>query len=166
MDQAPRSILELGANVGMNYLGIKGVLRDVEFTGVEINKDALTALEKTGCRAVGGSVFEFETEESFDLVFTKGVMIHINPARLNELYSKLVRLSNKYVLIVEYYSPNPVEVSYRGHSQKLFKRDFAGEMLDLFAELTLVDYGFVYHRGESPQDDLTWFLMQKYPEAG
>ena len=35
---------------------------------------------------------------------------------------------------------------YRGHTARLFKRDFAGEMLDRFSDLRLVDYGFRYHR--------------------
>ena len=53
-------------------------------------------------------------------------------------------------------------MTYRGHSQRLFKRDFAGEMLDRFPDLTLVDYGFAYHRDANfPQDDTTWFLLEK-----
>ena len=51
-----------------------------------------------------------------------------------------------FIGLVEYYNPTPVEVEYRGHVQKLFKRDFAGEMLDRFPDLTLVHYGFAYHR--------------------
>ena len=40
--------------------------------------------------------------------------------------------------------------------------NFAGEMLDRFRDLRLVDYGFVYHRDVNfPQDDITWFLMEK-----
>jgi spore coat polysaccharide biosynthesis protein SpsF len=55
-----------------------------------------------------------------------------------------------------------VSISYRGHSDRLFKRDFAGEMLDKYADLSLVDYGFCYKRDKAfPQDDITWFLLQK-----
>ena len=44
----------------------------------------------------------------------------------------------------------------------LFKRDFAGELLDKYKnKLLLLDYGFIYHRDTYPQDDLTWFLMEK-----
>ncbi|NDB35890.1 MAG: pseudaminic acid biosynthesis-associated methylase, partial [Flavobacteriia bacterium] len=42
------------------------------------------------------------------------------------------------------------------------KRDFAGELLDTFPDLRLVDYGFAYKRDTSfPQDDITWFLLEK-----
>jgi hypothetical protein len=37
-------------------------------------------------------------------------------------------------------------------------------MLDRFPDLSLVEYGFVYHRDPFPQDDLTWFLLEK-PQA-
>ncbi len=55
-----------------------------------------------------------------------------------------------------------VPLDYRGLSNKLFKRDFAGEMLDKYPDLQLVDYGFVYHNDNSfPQDDINWFLLKK-----
>ena len=40
--------------------------------------------------------------------------------------------------------------------------DFAGEMLDKYTNLRLVDYGFFYHKDESSNlDDITWFLIEK-----
>jgi spore coat polysaccharide biosynthesis protein SpsF len=55
-----------------------------------------------------------------------------------------------------------VALPYRGHDERLFKRDFAGEILDRFPDLRLVDYGFRYRRDPNfPQDDVTWFLMEK-----
>ena len=39
---------------------------------------------------------------------------------------------------------------------------FAGEMLDKFKDLTLVDYGFNYHKDSSSLgDDSNWFLLEK-----
>jgi spore coat polysaccharide biosynthesis protein SpsF len=44
----------------------------------------------------------------------------------------------------------------------LFKRDFAGELLDRFSDLRLIDYGFVYRRDTHfPLDDISWFLFEK-----
>jgi len=78
------------------------------------------------------------------------------------VYQKLYDASSKYLLICEYYNPSPVTVTYRGHNDRLFKRDFAGELLDTFPDLRLVDYGFAYKRDTSfPQDDITWFLLEK-----
>lgn len=90
------------------------------------------------------------------------VLIHINPDMLTSVYEKLYECSNKYILIAEYYNPTPVNVSYRGHEERLFKRDFAGEMLDKYKDLKLTDYGFLYHRDNNfPLDDITWFLLEK-----
>jgi pseudaminic acid biosynthesis-associated methylase len=97
-----------------------------------------------------------------DLALIKGVLIHISPDQLAGVYEKLYQVSRRYILIAEYYNPTPVTVSYRGHNEKLFKRDFAGEMLDRYPDLELVDYGFVYHRDPLfPQDDMTWFLLRR-----
>jgi spore coat polysaccharide biosynthesis protein SpsF len=65
-------------------------------------------------------------------------------------------------MVCEYYNPTPVEVRYRGYDHALFKRDFAGELLDAFPQLSLVDYGFTWHRDTTaPLDDSTWFLLEK-----
>lgn len=92
----------------------------------------------------------------------RGVLIHINPDKLPIVYRNLYQSTNKYILISEYYNPDPVELTYRGHKGKLFKRDFAGEILDTFKDLRLVDYGFLYHRDNNfDYGDSTWFLLEK-----
>lgn len=81
---------------------------------------------------------------------------------LARAYDRLHQTSRRYICLIEYYNPSPVEVLYRGHHGRLFKRDFAGELLDAYPDLQLVDYGFIYHRDPNfPLDDLTWFLMEK-----
>ncbi len=73
------------------------------------------------------------------------------------------RCSARYLLISENYSAHPIDVVYRGQSGQLHKRDFAGEILEAFPDVSLVDYGFTYHRDPRwfPQEDVTWFLMEK-----
>ena len=91
-----------------------------------------------------------------------GVLIHLEPSKLPSVYEKIYKLSSRYILVAEYFSPQPDEVLYRGHSGKLFRRDFAGEILDTYTDLTLVDYGFVYRRDRKfNHDDMNWFLMEK-----
>ena len=98
----------------------------------------------------------------YDLAMVIGVLIHIAPKYLPLAYENIYRATRRYILIGEYYSRQPEEVSYRGYKNKLFKRDFAGEMLDKYTDLRLVDYGFFYHKDESSNlDDITWFLMEK-----
>ena len=156
------SCLELGANIGMNLQAIKMLYPSMKLKGVEINLDAyeqLTGLIGDG--AFHGSIFDYPVLEKVDLALIKTVMIHINPEHLDTVYEKLYQASNRYILVCEYYNTTPVTINYRGHTDRLFKRDFAGEMLDKFNNLELVDYGFIYHRTHPRLDDITWFLMEK-----
>jgi spore coat polysaccharide biosynthesis protein SpsF len=91
----------------------------------------------------------------------KTVLIHIEPSRLADAYKVMHAACGRYICVAEYYNPTPMHVPYRGHQNKLFKRDFAGELLDTYPDLRLVDYGFQYHRDQAPQDDVTWFLLEK-----
>jgi len=156
--------IEFGANVGLNLRALQ-VLRPGQIQyAVEINRKAATELaavipaENIFC----ASILDFEPDRPFDLVLVKGLLIHIHPRYLQKVYETLHRAVGRYLLICEYYNPTPVAVDYRGFKDRLFKRDFCGEMLDTYRDLQLVDYGFVYHRDPCfPQDDVTWFLMQK-----
>lgn len=158
------SVLEFGANIGMNLVALNLILPQCETSGIEINPQAAESLRnvvrrgKVYCQ----SILDFEVDYQRDFVFTKGVLIHICPDDLGSVYQKIYDASSKYIGVAEYYNPRPVEVPYRGHSGFLFKRDFAGELLDKFSDLRLIDYGFSYHRDSLfPQDDITWFLMEK-----
>ena len=110
----------------------------------------------------GTIVGKLDINQTFDLTFTKTVLIHINPECLPQVYENLYRLSKRYIMVCEYYSPSPVSVNYRGYTDRLFKRDFAGELIDRYG-LRLIDYGFTYHRDNylRYQDDVTWFLLEK-----
>ena len=158
------SILELGANIGQNLAALRSLLPDAGLAAVEINAKAVAALHSSGLDVTvhHTSILDFRTDEIWDLVFTKGVLIHVDPDHLPGIYDCLFGLARRYVLLVEYYNPRPVEIDYRGHAHRLFKRDFAGDMLDRFPSLELRDYGFVYHSDRSfPLDDMTWFLLEK-----
>jgi pseudaminic acid biosynthesis-associated methylase len=157
------SAIEFGANVGLNLEALRLLQPKIKLAAVEINASAVQTLKKLGRIEVHhGSIMDFRTAKPFDLSFVKGVLIHINPDELKRVYSALYKSSHRYILIAEYYNPSPVSIPYRGHADRLFKRDFAGEMLETYRDLSLVDYGFVYRRDPNfPQDDLTWFLLEK-----
>jgi pseudaminic acid biosynthesis-associated methylase len=160
----PDSILEFGANIGMNLKALKFLFPEVNLSGIEINEDAADELAKVipAENVFNGSILEYDAETKFQISLIKGVLIHINPEVLPLVYKKLYDSSSKYILIAEYYNPSPVTINYRGNSDRLFKRDFAGEMLETYSDLKLIDYGFCYKRDlVFPQDDITWFLLEK-----
>lgn len=153
------SVIEFGAGAGENLKAIHALRPSWELWAVELNKIA------AGYISVGnvliGSMLEVSIPYACDLVLTKGLLIHIHPDDLPRAYQVLFQSSKRYILICEYYSPKPAMIPYRGALNRLWKRDFAGEMLDRYPQLKLVDYGFVYHRDRYPQDDLNWFLLKK-----
>ena len=161
--QGVTSAIEFGANIGNNLHALRDLVPAVELHAVEINAAAAAEIQTWGGATVEvASLLDFVPSRQWDLSFTKGVLIHLPPQALPEIYDKLVAASSRYVMVCEYYNPSPVEVSYRGHEHALFKRDFAGEIMDAHPELRLVDYGFTYHRDpQHPLDDSTWFLMEK-----
>lgn len=166
------SCIEFGANIGMNLRALKLLYPEQNQSAVEINPDAARELRRQlpEDNIFEGSILEFEPKEGkkkgWDLVLIKGVLIHINPKVLDQVYTKLFRATRSYLMVCEYYNPTPVSTAYRGHKDRLFKRDFCGELLDLYPSLRLIDYGFVYHRDpDFPQDDMTWFLMERRRKA-
>jgi pseudaminic acid biosynthesis-associated methylase len=156
------SILELGANKGHNLIALRSILPSLRATGVEVNPFAFQQLSSiAGITAVQSAIQDFAPQQSFDLVFTCGVLIHINPDNLPDIYTKMAALANKYVLMIEYFNPTPTEIVYRGHSGKLFKRDFAGEFLDSTEGFEAVRWGFLWKRMEPAWDNATWTLMRR-----
>jgi pseudaminic acid biosynthesis-associated methylase len=159
-----KTCIEFGANIGMNLKAIQLLHPAVEASAIEINAQAAAKLREIiePNNVHNTSILEFEPTHTYDLTLIKGVLIHINPDELPHVYDKLVASCNRYLMVAEYYNPAPVTIPYRGHTDRLFKRDFAGEIMDRHPQLQLLDYGFAYRRDPNfPQDDITWFLMEK-----
>ena len=112
-----------------------------------------------------GKTESYSSSATHSLVTTKGVLIHLNPESLNLVYELMAQLSERFVLIAEYFSPSPTEVSYRGHSERLFKRDFASEFMACNSDFEVRTIGFLSSLGPFPQDNTNWYLLEKIGEA-
>lgn len=148
----------------MNLKALKLLYPEQEQYAIEINADAALQLEQVipSDHVFKCSILDFNPRQTWDLALIKGVLIHINPDELQKVYDKLVAATSRYLMVAEYYNPAPVAIPYRGHADRLFKRDFAGEIIASHPEMKLLDYGFVYRLDPTfPQDDITWFLMEK-----
>lgn len=156
------SCIEFGPNIGMSLITLERLFPSLKRTAVEINKNACIELNKIpGVNVINSSILDYTPTQTYDLAYTCGVLIHINPDELKTVYEKLYNSSHKYIAIREYYSLEPMEKTYRGHEGKLFKRDFAGEILEQYPTLKLIDYGFFYHNDPAYQSDNNWFLFEK-----
>lgn len=166
------SVLEFGCGTGQNLTAINNLMAPVDLYGVEINEVAAaqarlnTEMQIDCADFVKDGIHPIWPSEH-ELTMTKGVLIHTAPADLPKAYDRLIEHSSKYILIAEYYNPTPVEVMYRGMPAALWKRDFCKEIIERAGYqhhiwLKLIDYGFQYHGDHNfPQDDITWFLMEK-----
>lgn len=157
-----KNVYEIGTNIGQNLDAIKKISRNIKTYGIEINKIAYDVAKKKHNVELG-SIFNSKEKNFFDLVLTRGLLIHINPKKLNQIYKIIYNLSKKYILIDEYFSPKPEScIRYRCYKNVLYKRDFAKELMKKYS-LELIDYGFSWKEDVKmkPLDSSNWFLFKK-----
>ena len=157
-----QSALEVGCNVGENLLALSEFLGAGSVAGVDVNEGALAraraALPEADLRRAAARKLPF-SDGAFELVFTAMVLIHQPDETLHAVMGEIVRCSSRFVLSIEYESPEQVDVPYRGHRGALFKRPYAGLYTSTFAKLRTVASGFL-GQGEG-WDDVTWSLLER-----
>jgi pseudaminic acid biosynthesis-associated methylase len=164
MGRPPESVLECGANVGLNLRALKRLM-DIECYALEPNQRARQTLLQDGvvdeAHLMNGLCSNVPLPDaSVDLTFTSGVLIHVPPEQLLASCRELYRISKRYVVCIEYFSDKAEEIPYRGQTEALFKRDFGSFYLDNFPDLYVLDYGFAWKR-VTGLDNLTWWLFAK-----
>jgi len=154
-------ILEVGSNVGNQLL----CLQKMGFSnlyGIELQSYAVE-LSKSRTRRINiieGSAFDIPYKDGyFDLVFTSGVLIHISPSDIALAMREIYRCTREYVWGFEYYADKYTEVTYRGHSDLLWKADFARLYLDQFGDLEIVKEQRLKYLDNDNID--TMFLLRK-----
>ncbi|MDQ3964067.1 MAG: methyltransferase domain-containing protein [Actinomycetota bacterium] len=159
-DLNPNSVLEIGTNVGGNLRHLVG---RVQLTaGVDVNTTALTLLKErlppVLVAEATGRALPFP-DESFDLVFTVGVLIHVPDDALGDALDEMTRCSRRHVLVAEYHSDEEEVVPYRGQERALFKRDYAMRFLERYPKWGLIKSGHL-----SPDegfDDVTYQIFAR-----
>lgn len=160
----PASILEVGSNIGNNLRALRA-LTSAQLWAVEPNAQARAQLVKDGVVEADKAVDAVAQaiplkDQAVDMAFTCGVLIHIHPDDLLASCQEIYRVASRYIACVEYFSDKPEMIPYRGHNDRLFKRDFGGFWLDNFPDLRVIDYGFLWKR-VTGLDNLTWWLFEK-----
>jgi len=133
-------ILEIGCNMG-NQLLLLQQLGYSNLHGVDVQNHALE-MAKSRTKNVNlaqASSFALPYKDKyFDLVFTSGVLIHISPKNIPAALKEIHRCAKDYIWGSEYYAPVASEINYRGHSELLWKMDYAREYLARFDDLELM----------------------------
>lgn len=161
LDTWPESFLEIGAGTGGNLEALRRLnqpfRRRSSVLAVEPNAQARAMLKKAGFDAYDGTA-QYPGQKA-GLVFTSGVLIHIPPSQLFPACQGIYDAAKRYIVCIEYFSADPEEKTYRGHSGKLWKQDFGGFWLDNF-DLEPLGCGFAWKR-TTGLDNLTWWAFRK-----
>jgi len=159
------NILECGSNIGRNINFLNYVYPDAEKSIIELAEkpfQIVTSRYKLKQAFNGPLINSDFPKESFDLVFTNSVLIHIHPDEVLDNMKKMYAYSNKYILISEYFNRTPTMIEYRGQTNRLFKSDFGKTFITNF-DVELVDYGFLWGHiyDNAGFDDITFWLFRK-----
>ena len=142
-----RKVLELGANRGHNLVAIEDVLHLDEVNGrgipiirgVEPNRSAIALSDRPESISVGNIYDIPYIDNSFDVVFTSGVLIHIPRKGLEKAIQEMARVSSKYVMMIEYESKEEEGRHYREFDKDgVWSRDFGKELESVLPDYKLV----------------------------
>ena len=116
----------------MGFQSLYGI--ELQNYAVEISKSRTQNIN-----IIQGSAFDIPFKDNFfDLVFTSGVLIHINPVDLEIALKEIYRCSRKYLWGLEYYSQNCEEINYRSNNDLLWKNNFSKIFRDQFPDLEVI----------------------------
>lgn len=157
------NVLEVGCNIGnqLNFLQKKGYKN---LFGIEISENAVekSKIYTKNINIIQGSGFDIPFKDNyFDLVFTAGVLIHINPNDLKKIMKEIHRVSKKFVMGFEYYNDKSEEILYRKNKGYLWKNNFSQVYLNNFNDLKLIKEKKYQYKDNSNNVD-TMFLLKKY----
>ena len=156
-------ILEVGCNTGVQLQGLQK-LGFINLYGIELQQYAVELAKQytKNINLIQGSAFDIPFKDSyFDIVFTSGVLIHINPDDLNTAMREIYRCTNKYIWGLEYYTDQYTEMSYRGRMNLLWKANFARLYIEEFKDLELVKEKRIKYLDNDNVDSM--FLIRKKP---
>lgn len=149
-------ILEVGSNVGTQLQ----MLQDMGFKnlyGVELQSYAVELSKKLtkDIQIIQGSAQDLPFKDGFfDLVFTSGVLIHINPTDLPAVLAEMLRVTRRWVWGFEYFAEKHEEIPYRNHSNLMWKGDFCQLFLDRDRNLKTLKRKKVPYLNSTNQDEM------------
>jgi len=129
------SVLEVGANKGHNLEVLKNQF-GYDVYGIEINKKSAS---KSWLPITIGSAYKLPyCDNKFGLVFTAGVLIHLDNhlKAMKEMY----RVSKKYIINIEYFEDKKTVIPYRD-GVLLQAMNWTKEWFDNFNNLKIVREG-------------------------
>ncbi len=136
-----RRILEVGCNVGNN---LKSFPPYYDVHGLDLNKKALAKAKRSfpDFKFEEGSILKMPYDDAyFDLVFTRGVLIHIPKSDMPLAISELLRVSKKWICNMEYFGEDGKMIKWRRGDNLLWYRDmkkwWSNQNVEIISEIDL-----------------------------
>jgi pseudaminic acid biosynthesis-associated methylase len=137
----------------MGFVNLYGI--ELQSYAVELSKARTKRIN-----IIEGSAFDIPYKDGyFDLVFTSGVLIHINPSDIVWALREILRCTREYIWGFEYYADEHTEITYRGHKELLWKADYAKLYLQQFEDLKIAKEERLKYLDSDNID--TMFLLKK-----
>jgi len=98
-----KSVLEVGCGIGNNLEKIQE--KCPKICGIDINEETLKTAKSLYpfVDFKKGSVYDLPFKDGeFELVFTRGILIHVDPNDRIKALKELVRVSSKFIVNIEY----------------------------------------------------------------
>ena len=134
-------------------------------SAVEINQTACANLLELDLKKMFVcSMFDEEEFGQHNIVLSSGLLIHIGPEQIERAYEVIYNacLPGGTIILVEYFAPTPTPVEYRGHQNKLWRRNYGKDMLTRYPDLVLLGYDFVADIDPiCPKDNVTAWVLCK-----
>lgn len=161
-----QNLLEVGCNVGKKLEIISNVTNS-KLYGIEPQQGAVETVHRRlpNLNVIQGTAYDLPFKDNFfDLVFTSVVLIHIPPKALRLAMREICRVSNKYIMGLEYWENRPTQAIYHGKNDLLWKTDFPRQYLKYNSRLKLVKEMVVPYRKDAFGKEgltLNCFLLEK-----
>jgi len=163
----PKTILEVGAGSGINLIAISKCYQTyeakAELYAIEPNEQTRKMIRESASGIVPYDAqlpdINIFPENSMGMVFTSGVLIHLPKEQLLPAMKAMYALSSKYVVCIEYFSPERREVPYRGNDAALWSDDYGKIWMDNF-KLRCVSVNFLW-KPVTQLDNLTCWIFEK-----
>ena len=151
-----KTFLEVGAGTGPNLIALRKLSDNFVLFALEPNNTAAIQIPPDVSFIYGDATKIEAASDTFDLVFTYGVLIHLEdplPA-MQEMY----RTAKRYVLCAEYFSAQRRSIGYR-NDIPLYADDFGSLWMDNFNVMP-IGTGFCWKR-TTGLDNITWWMFEK-----
>lgn len=158
-------ILEVGSNIG-NQLNLLSKMGFKNLYGLEINPLAIRTSNELNfglpIYVIKGDALNIPFKDSFfDLVYTSGVLIHINPENIKKAIDEIFRCSKRYIWGFEYFQADGYsEIEYHNKKGMLWKTDFEKLYLENYPQLKLINEKYYTYAEDNDLID-QMFLLEK-----